>query len=295
MKLPNVINTLILLFSYPIIFAVDRGNNILIAIIALYFFVYFYELDNKLYILFLSIAISIKIFPLLFILMIFFDKKYKDIVKIIFCTGILSTFPLLLFDQTIMFNITSFIHNLLSFNNGYSVELVNITNNISIHGLVKTICMGINDWKMPFQSNIISLILNITILFMLYLILKNEKSYWKKILTITLSIILIPSISIEYNLVYLVVPMLCFLNKGIEEQSDFIYAVLLGLLFIPKNYIVLNYFLVNYVISTQTIIDTMLMLGLVIYTAYINRSAIFEFLFTIGKQKDKFKTISNDI
>lgn len=78
----NVFFALSILFSGPILFAVERGNIILLALLFLLVFELLYNSENK-YLRYLSyfalaLSASIKIYPALFGVLIFSHKRWKE-------------------------------------------------------------------------------------------------------------------------------------------------------------------------------------------------------------------------
>lgn len=82
-KFFKILTILVLMFSYPFLFEYQRGNILLLAVLATSFFLFNYQSENKKYrnfaILALSFAIALKPLPILLLILLFFEKRYKDI------------------------------------------------------------------------------------------------------------------------------------------------------------------------------------------------------------------------
>ncbi len=87
---------IITLLTYPILFTIDRGNLESLVLISLFAFVYFYQKRKYLLsTLFLSFAIAMKLFPIVFLVLYLSDKKYKEIFLTGLLTGLLTIISLL--------------------------------------------------------------------------------------------------------------------------------------------------------------------------------------------------------
>jgi hypothetical protein len=67
-----------------------------------------------------------------------------------------------------------------------------------------------------------------------------ERTFWKQVALLTFSMNLFPFISADYKLLHTLIPLFCFINARERERLDWGYAVLFGLLLIPKNYLTLD-------------------------------------------------------
>ena len=69
-------------------------------------------------------------------------------------------------------------------------------------------------------------------------IIRVESAFWKNIALLIFVIIMFPTISYDYKLLYLLPLFLLFLTREEKSRFDGYYLVLIALLFIPKNYYV---------------------------------------------------------
>jgi hypothetical protein len=63
-----------------------------------------------------------------------------------------------------------------------------------------------------------------------------EKEEWKKVALLIFSMLLLPTISAEYKLLYVIIPLYLFINIEHQSKWDILYLLLFGLLLIPKDY-----------------------------------------------------------
>jgi len=82
--------------------------------------------------------------------------------------------------------------------------------------------------------------------------LRNRED-WRLVFVASAAMILLTPISFDYKLLHLFLPCLLFINSK-SASTDFIFAVLFGLLFIPKAY----YFIPQYFISSNVFINPLL-------------------------------------
>lgn len=264
-KLNDIIFTVILFFTYPTLFLFDRGNYLMIAFVFLYLFVYYYTVSPNKSLYFLSAAIAMKIYPILFIFIFLVDKRYKDIWKVAKITFCFSIIPMILFRGNFISNITSFINNLLFFSKGYVNEIQNLSWNSSLSGIIKIPIMLFNQGTIPFNIKILYLLLAVILIGIVLFLLKKEVQFDRRIIYLLALQILIMPVSYDYNLIYLYIPLLLLLKKSrVLEREDYFSIVIIALLFVPKAYGVLFHDSV-WTVSIQSFITPILLLSLIAY------------------------------
>ena len=105
------------LFSYPLIFAMHRGNYALHAcgLASLFMAAYVGE-KNRLASILLAFAIALKYYFLIFIFIFIFDKKFKELFITIFMTAFLLLGSLSFFDNGLMWNLDRLFKNVMLYN-----------------------------------------------------------------------------------------------------------------------------------------------------------------------------------
>lgn len=264
-RLNDFIYTAILFFTYPVFYLFDRGNYLMITFIFLYLFVYYYSVSSNKSLCFLSAAIAMKIYPILFIFLFLAQKRYKDISKIAIITCCFSIIPMLLFRGDFLSNITGFINNLLFFSKGYVNEIQNMSWNSSLSGIIKIPIMLFNQGTVPFDIKVPYLLLVVILVGVVLFLLKKEARLDRKIsYLISLQILIMP-VSYDYNLIYLYIPLLLLLKKSrVLERDDYFSIIIIALLFIPKSYGILFHDWI-WTVSIQSFITPILLLLLIIY------------------------------
>jgi hypothetical protein len=217
-------------------------------------FIYFYQKGEVNYsVIPLAFAISMKLFPAVFLLLLFSDRKYKQLVYTIILVLILT-----LFSSFILYGgITGYLSKLMSNSNFYQMKYVIWDDGMdfghSLFGFFKYVIyannldIGIASIVKPYNIFIVILAGLISV----YIIL-IEKELWKKAALLVFIMCLLPTVSADYKLTYLYIPIFLFINfnAGVKQPAlvskkndlkngtfpDYYYIILFGLLLIPKNY-----------------------------------------------------------
>lgn len=272
--LTNAMVVICCIFNAPYILCLDRGNYLILAIVAYLLFFYYYNKNDNLAVLFLSIAIAIKIYPALVLLLFLIDKKYKKLFQCIFITGFLSLFPLIFFKGGIINNIIAFVQAVLGFGGGYEYEYMNIyfcTGLNSFFRLIRRMVFGETGGEGIFS--LLYVVFAVLIFIISTVLLLKEKREYIRCLLLTMLIVFLPPMSYEYNLIYMLVPIVCLLVAEEKDKTSFVLCVLLSVLLIPKSYIWL-YGLPD-CISISVLLNPMLIFLILGWCVYEKRSEIF--------------------
>lgn len=217
--------------SLPMIYLLERGNILIIVISLILMFVYGYDSDKPLirHIAFISlaIAVSIKIYPVIFGLVLL--RKKNNIKNILWCIlyGILFFFVPFLFlggFSQVFVLIKNILYTSSMFaGNGYGFK-VNITNTFDFIGALV---------DHPYIFSVIgNAILFITAIIGIVLTLFAKfDCEWKLFAIPSLFIILIPGFSYIYCITYMLIVLLMFLNEEKKSKLDIVYLVLFVLQF----------------------------------------------------------------
>lgn len=214
------------LFSFPMIYLIERGNIIVLVLPLLLYFVNEYDSDVKykrhLAYICLAISVAIKIYPVFFGLLLLKKKKnFKNILLCIFYGAVFFFVPFIFVGGFSQLGVL--IHNILYTSSMFGSKgfgfKVNISNTFSLFGHV------FNHVRLFETAGTMFLI--ITVLAGLFLILFNKwNEDWKIYAVISLIIILVPGFSYIYSVAYMIIPLLFFLNKKEIKWIDYIYSLL---------------------------------------------------------------------
>ena len=214
------------LFSFPMIYLIERGNIIVLVLPLLLYFVNEYDSDVKykrhLAYICLAISVAIKIYPVFFGLLLLKKKKnFKNILLCIFYGAVFFFVPFIFVGGFSQLGVL--IHNILYTSSMFGSKgfgfKVSISNTFSLFGHV------FNHVRLFETAGTVLLI--ITVLAGLFLILFNKwNEDWKIYAVISLIIILVPGFSYIYSVAYMIIPLLFFLNKKEIKWIDYIYSLL---------------------------------------------------------------------
>lgn len=245
----------LMLLSVPFLFAFERGNIIFVLLILLIMFFAFKDSKNKvlkeLSLISLACSAAIKIYPAIFGLVLIKEKKFKEINRVIIYGLILFFMPFIFFGgfgEVIQFykNITG---ATASFNEDF------IINKINFSTVADTIA---NLLSIP--QNCINIIFKIFIILIFITSCINaliSNSKWKTTALLCCLMIGIPGISFTYTAIFLVIPLIYFLDEKKEKSFiNFIYLILFILILFPNPISLFeqgnfNYFYTNVSLNTK--------------------------------------------
>lgn len=225
-----------------IIFAIERGNYVLIAIPFTLFFVLYYKNNNKylkeLSLIFLGIAAGLKIYPCILGILLIRNKMWKESFRAVLY-GIFFIFSPFVFYGGFS-GIKGFLSSLI---NGAEMGITRL-GTLNITSFYNTFF----DWQntpkdvvvfyMPYLK-IISYFLFILAIVCIWLFQEE----WKRVLILTLLMILYSGTAHTYMLSFLIIPIFLFFNNRHKESAlNYIYLllyILLSGLFVifPSEYI----------------------------------------------------------
>lgn len=247
------------LFSAPVLLALERGNIINLAFVLTLFFFCFYDEENKvlkeLAFLALAIAAAIKIYPAIFGLLLLKRRRIKECIRLVIY-GVLSFIvPFFYFGGWKA--ILSFANGILFFANDRSTvtseisDVIRASESSSPAVAIMPASYGYNfsfsNICRVFQEilgiHVADGIVNIGLICLSVILLIAAfatKERWKELLSYTLLMILLPSFSGAYVMLFLLIPFIDFLNTGTETENqpegvviNSVFALLMLLLITP--------------------------------------------------------------
>ena len=204
---------LVLLFSFPVLFALERGNSIMIALVCLMVFVELYRSDNRairiIAYIALGCAAGIKIFPAIFALLILRKRQYKEFLICFVIVTVLLLAPFLLTDGNIFLLLSAITSDLDSA--AYSNGILNFNDLVNYLHLPPVLGTALG--------------LAFTAICALTVVLKKEMPEWKAVAMISCTLVLCFSLGVQYLLVYMIIPLLYFLKEEKSLKANFIYII----------------------------------------------------------------------
>lgn len=267
----RIYNTFLLLFTALFLHTIERGNEIFISAACINYFLAFYNADNvwtrRLGLFCLCFAAVLKVYPVLFGVLLLQDKRYKDIA---FCvvTGLLLAFVPFLFFKHGFANIPRLIGNLQVNTVTYST-IPSTEYKSGIHALCNGITYAVN-YLQPgtIADSVVSCINSIAkvvtaLLSIISIVLALfEKRRWLQVGLIALAVMLYPFHSLYYTTLYLLPMVVFFLSKEDCTKTDYVIAVLICLIMSPIQIVIPPITLTPILANIFTIILWFLLIGL---------------------------------
>jgi len=230
--------------SYPFLFTLDRGNLEAFLFIFLVLFFEFYQRDKFwLSSLFLSFAIAMKLYPILFLVLFLIKKRYRETFVTVGLVAILTLLPLFIFKGGFVANLNIVLAGSnIGSNPVFSLFLDNnnfILRSLSLFTFIKVVLYEMNSIdivNMAVFSKVYSAAGALLIALSMAYVLFVEKELWKQAAIVVFAMLLFPHVSGDYKLIHVFIPLVLFINHGMKSSADKYYAVLFALLLIPKDY-----------------------------------------------------------
>jgi hypothetical protein len=254
----DVAATLILGASYPVLFLVDRGNYAMLAFAFLYGFAHFARSNRPLANLCLALAISMKLYPVVFLGLYLAERRWKDVLTVAALTAGLNLAALLCFKQPILVGLREFVENVGAFSGGYGQPVLDSDWNVSLTNLFR-LPVGLLSPRYEGQWALPSRVLSLAVLCGLGWYLWVERTYWKRTLALTACMIGLPGSSPDYTLIYLFIPLSFYLREaeGVS-RLDYVLLTCLAMLFVPKTYYVLAAFR-EHALTVQALLNPLIL------------------------------------
>ncbi|HVS34640.1 MAG TPA: glycosyltransferase family 87 protein [Gemmataceae bacterium] len=252
-----------LFVSYPILFVLDRGNYVMAAFVCLFGFIHFYDKRRFLCVVCLALAISIKLYPAVFLLLLAADRRWRDAAWVVGLTLVINVASFPFFRGGLIPNAEQFLRNVFLFAPAKTVfsPMWDACWSLSFCNLFRVpyvVFLHRAPDGLPYYYPAIEL----AAIGALILALRRERTFWKRVLAATIAMICVPSFSQDYNLVYLIIPVLLYFRQSAEFRwQDYFYLASLGLLFTPKAYYVFEVVDLN-ALTPQAFLNPLLLLGL---------------------------------
>ena len=123
--------------SYPILFTLDRGNLEALVFLFLLLFVNYYQKgDDVKSVIFLSLAIAMKLYPGVFVVLFCADKKYKNIIYTGILVLALSVLSAAVLEGGIQASLQGLQNNLGLFKEAYMRSGAGLRFNTSLYGAI---------------------------------------------------------------------------------------------------------------------------------------------------------------
>jgi hypothetical protein len=235
----------IFVISFPVLFAIDRGNlDLWIFPLVGAFLLFFYSRRPYLYqmgLLALAFAISLKIYPAIFALLILKERRFIDFLTVIVVCCFLTLIASAAFVGGIGNALTDYLGMLSTTDGLLKQSLQYANNNLGIYYAVQMTVelLGKHSWW-----DFVALRYG---QFAIFLLLMGSVAIWylpfslaESSLALALLTCLLPSLSFTYRLIVILFPLLLLMtSRARSARSVSVTTVAVALLLIPKNYLIL--------------------------------------------------------
>ena len=213
--------------SMPVLFTIERANLLLLTLVFVFFYIFNYDSENKirkeLALISLALAASFKITPAVLGILLLYNKQWKEAVRVIIYGIIFGIFPFVFFEG-------GFSNIVQMFKNAFS----NVESYSSVEGT--TLVAAFVSFGAEATENMIKTVQNITYVIaavMLFEAFFFEKK-WETILAVTMVLIIVPSHSGYYCIIYIIPALIAFLNE--KEHSYWDLLILAAMVFIANDF-----------------------------------------------------------
>ena len=207
--------------SGSMLFALERGNTIIFAVVTAAIYVFYYDSKLKwkkeIALFCLAVSINIKLTPAVFIMLLVCNKDWKPLVRTMLYSVILFFLPFFFFDGG-LYNVFRMMHNITSFATDHVTY--NVYNGT---GLSSGICQFANiilglDYEMKVSTYYKLRLISVVISFIMLLGSLSMQEKWKQVLNLTMILLILPPVSHEYNILFLIPASVLFL-KSFKERA----------------------------------------------------------------------------
>ncbi|MGM9970803.1 MAG: glycosyltransferase 87 family protein [Anaeroplasmataceae bacterium] len=221
-KKKNISLLLLIITSMPFIWAIERGNSIILSISFTLGFILYRNHDKKvirfLSYIFLAIATAIKLYPIIFSLLLIKEKKYKDFIILGLITFFMVFFPFVFYDG--IKGVKTLINNILSFSS---------LKKESVGYYTTSIALFLN--RYGFNNTQMGSLFLMVILLISFLVIRD---IFKSSIALVLFILNLSGTQVEYNLLYLLIPFVIYYIGSEDTKKSNIIFIIVSLLLIPN-------------------------------------------------------------
>lgn len=255
--------TLFLVFaaSYPLVFAIDRGNVelVLFAFVGLAV----YAVQRRHYraaALWLSIATAMKGYPIIFVILLVRRRQYRWAALAVGGAALQVVAGLYLFSGGWSANLEGFRAGLEHYHEAYVVGQAGLPYSTTLFGAARGLVAFRFGWpdaqRFAFDNHDTFTLLGAVVLVVLIAGVWHARELWKQAFLLSAAVILLPLVSADYKLLYLFIPLWLLLGEQRHDRVTIAYAVLFALAIAPKPFGFLN----QLGISTSVVLNPLLLL-----------------------------------
>ncbi len=231
-KLEKNVFTAAMLFTIPFLYQFERSNIIFVALIFTMLFFLWKDSQNRwlrvLAYCSLAIAAGIKIYPAIFGFMILKEKKWKETVGLVIMGVAVFLIPFIFFGG--FENIFYLLQNLKNTSGSFSATRIGCQ--LDYTTILKNLFSFVGG-NCVFIANV----LKVTFALLGIWAVSGLRDRWKVTLLLTCLLIGLPSISYVYSAIFMIIPIVEYLDSGDKKKWDVLYLVGMLLVMIPLPFV----------------------------------------------------------
>lgn len=252
--------TILSFMTYPFLYLMDRSN--LEGLIFIFLVLFFERLEKNKDTeasIWLSLAIAIKAYPALFAFLFLAKKKYRAFLLSTLVPIALTLMSSLCLHGGLSETIRGLQFNLTVLGQDMLEKPLGIQHSSSLYGIFRLLLAS------PYQrlgtpwSTLYAILAGVTLLLSMWIIWAKRPPIWISSTLLIAFAIVVPSVSFDYKLIHLWIPIVLFIAKKETSRLDPLWLGAFGLLLIPKDY----YWIVEDV-SISSVLNPLLLLLLIV-------------------------------
>ncbi|MCR5615177.1 MAG: DUF2029 domain-containing protein [Saccharofermentans sp.] len=222
-NLVKTLTALALTLSFPVLITIERGNSVLIVIVFVLFYLCFYDHDNRVLremaFIALALAAGIKLMPAVLGVLLIIEKRWKEVIRTVIY-GLASFFLPFLFFEGGFKNVPLFFRNL-----SLQLEAYKFIPDCTLRGFILTY---FPDYAYDNIDSVKTICTVVTLLICTLMLVASflTKRKGDRLVYLCMLLIIMPSHSASYNLLYLFPCMIALLNETDKLKLDLF--ILLG-------------------------------------------------------------------
>ncbi|MBQ8817461.1 MAG: DUF2029 domain-containing protein [Clostridia bacterium] len=205
-------------FSVPVLYLIERGNIIILALISLMIYAFTYNSEEKwkreLGLIALAFSFSIKLYPVVFGWLLIADKRWKDALKCVIYGVLMLLLPSVFFGGPACFYYVFL--NIFDFSTGSGSTLTTILNFIHMPDIGQTV----------FNLLVYLWVLICGLSFAVSAFIRRNEQ-WKTWTLGLVTILCIPSLTSLYSWAFFIIPLIMLFNKQKLSKAEWVYTVMM--------------------------------------------------------------------
>jgi Glycosyltransferase family 87 len=258
------------LLSYPVLFALDRGNleMLVFIMLAAFFYLYYWRRSPYAWVA-LSLAVAAKYYWITLVVLLLLDRRIRQAVACVVgavAVTVASTVVIGLLSGRGVIDVLGSLSSTLATHVGKTTSGLGVaaySHSLWVWGLC------IVDWSDTYLYMTVALrvyLLGAAVIMLLVIrrLQRGDFADWQKATALVACTLVLPYESVDYNLIHLLLPLSLFAATWHAGRKARLSAVLFGLLLIPLDYYYFVHLLFGTSVSSAALVYPLLLLGLIV-------------------------------